>query len=53
MTTTSIMPAQSRARGVYRPYHIDRGYEMLDDKLELLGAKVKRVLDLESGMAED
>ena len=53
MTTTSIMPAQSRVRGVYRLYHIDRGYEMLDDKLELLGAKVKRVLDIEGGMAED
>lgn len=38
---------------IHRLYHIDRGYEMLDDKLELLGAKVKRVLDLEGGMAED
>ncbi|MBQ7024583.1 MAG: UDP-N-acetylglucosamine 1-carboxyvinyltransferase [Akkermansia sp.] len=38
---------------IHRLYHIDRGYEMLDDKLELLGAKVKRVLDLESGVAED
>ena len=38
---------------IHRLYHIDRGYEMLDDKLEMLGAKVKRVLDQESGMAED
>ncbi len=38
---------------IHRLYHIDRGYEMLDDKLELLGAKVKRVVDQEGGMAED
>ncbi len=37
---------------IHRLYHIDRGYEMLDDKLELLGAKVKRVLDLEGGPVE-
>ncbi len=38
---------------IHRLYHIDRGYEMLDDKLELLGAKVKRVLDQEQGIVED
>ena len=38
---------------IHRLYHIDRGYEMLDDKLELLGAKVKRVPDLEGGPQED
>ncbi|MBQ8480612.1 MAG: UDP-N-acetylglucosamine 1-carboxyvinyltransferase [Akkermansia sp.] len=37
---------------IHRLYHIDRGYEMLDDKLELLGARVKRVLDLEGGPVE-
>ncbi len=37
---------------IHRLYHIDRGYEMLDDKLEMLGAKVKRVLDLEGGPVE-
>ena len=37
---------------IHRLYHIDRGYELLDDKLELLGAKVKRVLDLEGGLVE-
>ncbi len=30
---------------IHRLYHIDRGYEMLDDKLLGLGARVKRVLD--------
>ena len=37
---------------IHHLYHIDRGYEMLDDKLELLGARVKRVLDLEGGPVE-
>ncbi len=37
---------------IHRLYHIDRGYELLDDKLEQLGAKVKRVLDLEGGLVE-
>ncbi len=37
---------------IHRLYHIDRGYELLDDKLEQLGAKVKRVPDLESGPIE-
>ena len=32
---------------IHRLYHIDRGYEMLDEKLMTLGAKVKRVRDLE------
>ena len=38
---------------IHRLYHIDRGYEMLDDKLEILGARVKRVLDEEGGLGED
>ena len=38
---------------IRRLYHIDRGYEMLDDKLEVLGARVKRVLDEDGGVVED
>lgn len=38
---------------IHRLYHIDRGYEMLDDKLEMLGANVRRVPDLEGGSQED
>ncbi len=38
---------------IHRLYHIDRGYEMLDEKLMLLGAKVKRVLDVDGKMAEE
>ncbi len=38
---------------IHRLYHIDRGYEMLDDKLEILGARVKRVLDEDGGLGED
>lgn len=33
---------------IHRLYHIDRGYEMLDDKLLSLGAKVRRVPDIEA-----
>ncbi len=32
---------------IHRLYHIDRGYEMLDDKLLSLGAVVKRMRDVE------
>ena len=28
---------------VERIYHIDRGYECIEEKLHLLGAKIKRV----------
>lgn len=39
---------------IHRLYHIDRGYEMLDDKLLSLGAHVSRVPDLdESPKAPD
>ncbi len=38
---------------IHRLYHIDRGYEMLDEKLMMLGAKVQRVLDNDSRSAED
>ncbi len=37
---------------IHRLYHIDRGYEMLDEKLLGLGAKVRRVLDPEGGLVE-
>lgn len=33
---------------IHRLYHIDRGYEMLDEKLLSLGARVRRVLDTEA-----
>ena len=32
---------------IHRLYHIDRGYELLDDKLVGLGAHVRRVPDEE------
>jgi len=38
---------------IHRLYHIDRGYELLDDKLLSIGAHVKRVPDIESGLAEE
>lgn len=38
---------------IHRLYHIDRGYELLDDKLLSIGAHVKRVPDVESGTAEE
>jgi UDP-N-acetylglucosamine 1-carboxyvinyltransferase len=28
---------------VHRIYHLDRGYEKIDDKLRKLGAKIERV----------
>lgn len=37
---------------IHRLYHIDRGYEMLDDKLLSLGAHVKRVPDTGNCVAE-
>ncbi len=44
--------AAEGATEIHRLYHIDRGYELLDDKLELLGARVRRVPDLEGGLVE-
>ena len=38
---------------IHRLYHIDRGYEMLDEKLMMLGARVQRVLDTEARSTED
>ena len=34
---------------ISRLYHIDRGYEMLDEKLTALGAHVKRIRELDTG----
>ena len=28
---------------IYRVYHIDRGYEQIEEKLQVLGADIKRV----------
>lgn len=38
---------------IHRLYHIDRGYEMLDDKLLSLGAHVRRVPDTEGCVTEE
>ena len=38
---------------IHRLYHIDRGYEMLDDKLLGLGAHVRRVPDTEAPGLEE
>ena len=44
--SASLVLAALKARGetlVDRIYHIDRGYECIEDKLGLLGAKIRRV----------
>jgi len=44
--SASLVLAALKARGetlVDRIYHIDRGYEGIEDKLGLLGAKIRRV----------
>jgi UDP-N-acetylglucosamine 1-carboxyvinyltransferase len=44
--SASLVLAALKARGetlVDRIYHIDRGYECIEDKLSLLGAKIRRV----------
>ena len=38
---------------IHRLYHIDRGYEMLDDKLLSIGARVRRVPDVEESPATE
>jgi UDP-N-acetylglucosamine 1-carboxyvinyltransferase len=38
------LAAQGETR-VHRLYHLDRGYERLEEKLALLGADVERVAD--------
>jgi UDP-N-acetylglucosamine 1-carboxyvinyltransferase len=45
--SASLVIAGLRAQGetlVDRIYHIDRGYECIEEKLQLLGAKIKRVV---------
>ncbi len=37
---------------ISRLYHIDRGYELLDDKLIMLGAEIYRAPDLESRLED-
>ncbi len=37
---------------ISRLYHIDRGYELLDDKLIMLGAEIYRAPDLESKLED-
>lgn len=44
--SASLIVAALRAEGesvIHRLYHLDRGYERLDEKLKALGARVKRV----------
>lgn len=44
--SASLMVAGLAARGlteVQRVYHLDRGYDRLDEKLNVLGARIKRV----------
>ena len=44
--SASLVLAALKARGetlVDRIYHIDRGYECIEEKLSLLGAKIRRV----------
>ena len=44
--SAALVIAGMAARGstqVNRIYHLDRGYEKIDDKLRKLGARVKRV----------
>jgi UDP-N-acetylglucosamine 1-carboxyvinyltransferase len=44
--SASLVIAAMMAKGetlVDRIYHIDRGYECIEEKLHLLGARIKRV----------
>ena len=44
--SAALIIAGLAARGatqVNRIYHIDRGYEKIDDKLRLLGARIERL----------
>ena len=45
---TALVLAALNARGtteIHRLYHIDRGYEHLDEKLALLGAQMERATE--------
>jgi UDP-N-acetylglucosamine 1-carboxyvinyltransferase len=44
--SASLVIAALLAKGdtvIERIYHIDRGYECIEEKMQLLGAKIKRV----------
>jgi len=44
--SASLVIAAMMAEGetlVDRIYHIDRGYECIEEKLQLLGAKIRRI----------
>jgi len=44
--SASLVLAGLRAEGktlVHRVYHLDRGYESLEKKLEALGASIRRI----------
>ena len=46
--SASLIIAGLAAKGktvIDRVYHLDRGYERIEEKLELIGAKIKRVKD--------
>ncbi|MEK7448470.1 MAG: UDP-N-acetylglucosamine 1-carboxyvinyltransferase [Planctomycetota bacterium] len=38
---------------IHRVYHIDRGYEKIEEKLKKLGAKIKRVSDKETATGDE
>ena len=43
---SSLIIAGLAAKGktvIDRVYHLDRGYERIEEKLELIGARIKRV----------
>jgi UDP-N-acetylglucosamine 1-carboxyvinyltransferase len=44
--SASLVVAALRAKGpttIHRVYHLDRGYERIEDKLRDLGASVERI----------
>jgi len=54
--SASLVLAALAAEGtteIHRLYHIDRGYELLDEKLMGLGADIMRVHDNEAASSED
>jgi UDP-N-acetylglucosamine 1-carboxyvinyltransferase len=38
-----VIPVAEGATVVDRIYHVDRGYECIEEKLEQLGAQIKRI----------
>ena len=46
LATTALMAAGLAAKGtttVQRIYHLDRGYDKIEDKLYKVGARIRRV----------